>query len=141
MGSRLDLESRLRSSERLAAIAVIAMTIPAFLAFPVLGMWYVTKVWPNLDRIDRGVFCCALVIFFVGVPYCFQRGMLRARQGHSGDLLPLEIAVITAPVLLGGWALSHRFYVLLFVGFLCLWDMYKAYRRQRENPSRKMNFY
>ena len=125
----------MRPSERLAAGAVAVMTAPAVLVFPALGLWYVAKVWPGMGLTDRIVFCCAVASFFGIVPVCFRRGMRRIRQGHSESMTPVDQVLLTAPVLAGGWALTHHWGALLFMIAWDLWSLYQACKEQRTASS------
>ena len=122
----------MRSSERVAAFAVAAMTAPALLVFPILGLWYVMRIWPGMGLVDRTMFCCAVVFFVVSTPICFLRGIRLIEQGHSEGMTTVGSVLILTPLLAGGWALTHRLDILLSMAVWELWNMYRAHKRQRE---------
>ncbi len=122
----------MRFAERLAAGAVVAMTAPAFLVFPILGLWYVTRVWPGMSLVDRTIFCWALVVFFASVPIGFGRCIRRAKRGHNEGMTTTDRVLMYTPILAGGWALTHRVDTLLVMSVWGLWNIYRAHKRQRE---------
>ena len=127
----------MRTSERLAAAAVAAMTAPAALVFPALGLSYVVKAWPAMSLPDRVTFSCALASFIAVVPICFRRGMRRIRQGHPASMTPLDSVLINIPILAGGWALTHQWGALLFMAAWDLWALFQAYKERLAATSRK----
>ncbi len=121
----------MRTSERLAVVTVAAMTVPAFLVFPALGLWYVMQVWPGMTWLDRGLFCGAGAALLVGTPRCFLRGLNRIKQGSAEGMAPTDRAFIYIPFLVGGWALTGRWDNLLVLSVWGLSNVYRAQRRQR----------
>ncbi len=120
----------MRPSERLAAFSVFAMTVPAALAFPALGLWYVAKIWPGMGSLDRVLFCCALALFFVSLSFGFKRGVRRVKQGCPDTLAPVDRFLMLVSYAMGGWALTHRLNIVAFALAWGCWTLYDTYRKQ-----------
>ena len=127
----LDTESKVRLFERSAAVFVAVITTLAFLAFPILGLWYITNVWPCMSKIDKGLFSVSLIILGLGIPYCFRSGLKRMRRGRFSGMRPIELVLVGVPVILGGWVLTHQVYTLIFM--LC-WNICEIYRAAKTQP-------
>jgi hypothetical protein len=111
---------------------VFVMMLP-FLAFPALGIWYVFKVWPGMAWFDRGLLCLAVAIFCLGLPYGFRRAHKRYTDGEAVKLLLSDRLMLALPVLMGGWALSHRVNAFLF---LLAWIAFDICRERRSRRRR-----
>ena len=112
-------------------VAVFLMMVPTAIAFPLLGVWSLAKVWPGMSLADRTLLCGALVMLLSGAVLTCRRRMGRIKQGFSAELTPVEQSLIYGPVVAAGWALTHRLDGLL-LGLACvLWTVCQARSKRR----------
>ena len=132
-----------QTSEKIAGASLAVMTIPAFLAFPILGVWYCAKVWPVMTWVDRGLFFFAVSFLCVALTRLLRTRRASVLQGHVVSPTATDIALVNIPMLIGAWALTHNTAALIGMSAYAIFSVRTAANSQklaREDPKKNVVF-
>ncbi len=117
----------MRTSERIAAGALIVVTLPALLAFPAFAAVALYRAWPHLGVLERVAFVSATTWLGVVVPRLFRHRLALFWRGEAAPCSLADQFLIVAPISIAGWALTHQWFVP--IGFAYLKVMVWAMKR------------